>query len=148
MGKEWSLFDIRANTVAFGLIHTRCVCLLLFPFFILINPMYFYTFKLISLTASKEAGASIKIEGKKKSLLCPRRATPCDYSASTRTLFFHFNETRRYFRRCCCISVLLYVSYVINSATDFQYNMSTTWLHVLLGVLWKLQVVVSKKKRI
>jgi 3-oxoacyl-[acyl-carrier protein] reductase len=46
IAKEWGPFGVRANTVAFGLIHTR-------------------------LTAAKEAGASIEIDGKKVALGVP-----------------------------------------------------------------------------
>ncbi|KAH9927425.1 short-chain dehydrogenase/reductase SDR [Epithele typhae] len=44
--KEWGLFGVRANTVAFGLVHTR-------------------------LTAAKEDGATIEIDGKKVALGIP-----------------------------------------------------------------------------
>lgn len=46
IAKEWGPFGVRANTVAFGLIHTR-------------------------LTAAKEAGATIEIDGKKLALGIP-----------------------------------------------------------------------------
>jgi len=46
IAKEWGPFGVRANTVAFGLIHTR-------------------------LTASKEAGATIEIDGKTVALGVP-----------------------------------------------------------------------------
>jgi len=51
IAKEWGPFGIRANTVAFGLIHTR-------------------------LTASKEAGNSIEIDGKKVALGLPGAQRP------------------------------------------------------------------------
>lgn len=51
IAKEWGPFGVRANTVAFGLIHTR-------------------------LTASKEAGASIEIDGKKVALGVPGTQRP------------------------------------------------------------------------
>ncbi|KAJ7744191.1 hypothetical protein B0H16DRAFT_1560442 [Mycena metata] len=50
IAKEWGPFGVRANTVAFGLIHTR-------------------------LTAAKEAGATMEIDGKKVALGVPG-ATP------------------------------------------------------------------------
>ncbi|KAF8174738.1 hypothetical protein BJ912DRAFT_989633 [Pholiota molesta] len=51
IAKEWGPFGVRANTVAFGLIHTR-------------------------LTASKEAGVTIEIEGKKVALGVPGAQRP------------------------------------------------------------------------
>lgn len=48
IAKEWGPFGVRANTIAFGLVHTR-------------------------LTASKEAGAAIEIDGKKVSLGIPTK---------------------------------------------------------------------------
>ncbi|KAF8907679.1 hypothetical protein CPB84DRAFT_1874368 [Gymnopilus junonius] len=51
IAKEWGPFGVRANTVAFGLIHTR-------------------------LTASKEAGATIQIAGKKVALGIPGAQRP------------------------------------------------------------------------
>ncbi|KAG0701968.1 hypothetical protein DFH29DRAFT_1048952 [Suillus ampliporus] len=46
IAKEWGPFGVRANTIAFGLVHTR-------------------------LTAAKEAGATIEIDGKKVALGIP-----------------------------------------------------------------------------
>jgi len=59
--KEWGQFGVRANTVAFGLVHTR-------------------------LTAAKESGSAIEIDGKKIALGIPgakpaTEATPETYSA-------------------------------------------------------------------
>ena len=51
IAKEWGPFGVRANTVAFGLIHTR-------------------------LTAAKEAGATIEIDGKKVALGVPGAKGP------------------------------------------------------------------------
>lgn len=51
IAKEWGLFNVRANTIAFGLVHTR-------------------------LTAAKEAGAVIEIDGKKVALGIPGRPAP------------------------------------------------------------------------
>jgi len=51
VAKEWGPYGIRANTVAFGLIHTR-------------------------LTASKDSGATIEIEGKKVTLGIPGAQRP------------------------------------------------------------------------
>jgi len=82
IAKEWGPFGVRANTIAFGLIHTR-------------------------LTASKEAGNSIEIDGKKSRSWCPRRTTPRHYYASSRSISFHSSETWRYSRRCCCICSFL-----------------------------------------
>ncbi|KAJ7019493.1 hypothetical protein C8F04DRAFT_1231875 [Mycena alexandri] len=56
IAKEWGTFGVRANTVAFGLIHTR-------------------------LTAAKEAGATMEIDGKKVALGVPG-ATPESRAAS------------------------------------------------------------------
>ncbi|KAF8657979.1 hypothetical protein AX16_002139 [Volvariella volvacea WC 439] len=53
IAKEWGPFGVRANTVAFGLIHTR-------------------------LTAAKEAGATIEIEGKKVALGVPGAKGPVE----------------------------------------------------------------------
>ncbi|KAG5338533.1 3-oxoacyl-[acyl-carrier-protein] reductase [Termitomyces sp. T112] len=49
--KEWGLFGVRANSIAFGLVHTR-------------------------LTAAKEAGATIEIDGKKVALGVPGAKGP------------------------------------------------------------------------
>ncbi|KAF9007879.1 hypothetical protein BDQ17DRAFT_1539628 [Cyathus striatus] len=51
IAKEWGPFGVRANTIAFGLIHTR-------------------------LTAAKEAGATIEIDGKKVALGVPGAQRP------------------------------------------------------------------------
>ena len=51
IAKEWGVFGVRANAVAFGLIHTR-------------------------LTASKNDGASIEIDGKKVALGIPGASRP------------------------------------------------------------------------
>ncbi|KAG6910613.1 hypothetical protein DXG01_009122 [Tephrocybe rancida] len=51
IAKEWGPFGVRANTIAFGLIHTR-------------------------LTASKEAGVTIEIDGKKVALGVPGAQRP------------------------------------------------------------------------
>lgn len=51
IAKEWGPFGVRANAVAFGLIHTR-------------------------LTASKEAGVTIEIDGKKVALGVPGAQRP------------------------------------------------------------------------
>lgn len=48
IAKEWGLFNVRANTIAFGLVHTR-------------------------LTAAKEAGVTIEIDGKQVALGVPGR---------------------------------------------------------------------------
>lgn len=55
IAKEWGPFGVRANTVAFGLIHTR-------------------------LTAPKEAGATIEIDGKKVVLGVPGASLPTEAS--------------------------------------------------------------------
>ncbi|EKM76993.1 hypothetical protein AGABI1DRAFT_115440 [Agaricus bisporus var. burnettii JB137-S8] len=55
IAKEWGPFGVRANTIAFGLIHTR-------------------------LTASKEAGVTIEIEGKKVALGVPGAPRPTGQS--------------------------------------------------------------------
>ena len=74
IAKEWGAFGVRANTVAFGLIHTRCVCLLLSPLFI--SNQFNVFLHLSSLTAAKEAGASIEIDGKKVALGVPGAQLP------------------------------------------------------------------------
>ncbi|KAF6758768.1 short-chain dehydrogenase/reductase SDR [Ephemerocybe angulata] len=51
IAKEWGQFNVRANTIAFGLIHTR-------------------------LTASKESGATIEVDGKKVALGVPGAQRP------------------------------------------------------------------------
>ncbi|KAF4566564.1 hypothetical protein EYR40_004597 [Pleurotus pulmonarius] len=51
--KEWGPFGVRANTIAFGLVHTR-------------------------LTAAKEKGAAIEIDGKKVALGVPGAKGPSD----------------------------------------------------------------------
>ncbi|KAF9445607.1 NAD(P)-binding protein [Macrolepiota fuliginosa MF-IS2] len=57
IAKEWGPFGVRANTIAFGLIHTR-------------------------LTASKEAGVTIEIEGKKVALGVPGAQRPVGEAAA------------------------------------------------------------------
>lgn len=51
IAKEWGLFNVRANSIAFGLIHTR-------------------------LTAAKEAGATIEVNGKQVALGVPGGPKP------------------------------------------------------------------------
>lgn len=51
IAKEWGPFGVRANTIAFGLVHTR-------------------------LTASKEAGVTMEIDGKKVALGVPGAQRP------------------------------------------------------------------------
>ncbi len=51
IAKEWGVFGVRANTVAYGMIETR-------------------------LTADKAEGASIEVDGKKISLGVPKPAAP------------------------------------------------------------------------
>jgi 3-oxoacyl-[acyl-carrier protein] reductase len=58
IAKEWGPFGVRANTVAFGLIHTR-------------------------LTAAKEAGVVMEIDGKKVALGVPGAKAPTDPTAVT-----------------------------------------------------------------
>ncbi|KAG6810896.1 hypothetical protein H0H92_009887 [Tricholoma furcatifolium] len=58
IAKEWGPFGVRANTIAFGLIHTR-------------------------LTASKEAGVTIEIEGKKVALGVPGAQRPTKPEVNT-----------------------------------------------------------------
>ncbi|KAF7982418.1 hypothetical protein HWV62_28535 [Athelia sp. TMB] len=57
IAKEWGPFGVRANTIAFGLVHTR-------------------------LTAAKEAGALIEIDGKKVALGIPTAAKPAAAAAA------------------------------------------------------------------
>ncbi|KAJ3724867.1 hypothetical protein EV361DRAFT_799394 [Lentinula raphanica] len=58
IAKEWGPFGVRANTVAFGLIHTR-------------------------LTAAKEDGATMEIDGKKVALGVPGAKPPSDAAAKS-----------------------------------------------------------------
>ncbi|KAF5389364.1 hypothetical protein D9757_004263 [Collybiopsis confluens] len=58
IAKEWGPFGTRANTIAFGLIHTR-------------------------LTAAKEAGVTLEIDGKKVALGIPGAKPPIDPTASS-----------------------------------------------------------------
>ena len=109
--------------------------------------MYFYT--LSSLTASKEAGASIEIDGKKVALGVPGAQRPVTTAQAPEQ--YSFIPLRRGGTpEDAAASVLLYVSYVITCATDFQYTF-TAWLHLLLhmcpGILWKSQVVLVFKKK-
>ena len=69
--KEWGPFGVRANTIAFGLIHTRCVLICARGTcrgadWSVRN----------SLTASKEAGATIEVNGKKVALGVPGAPRP------------------------------------------------------------------------
>lgn len=72
--KEWGPFGVRANTVAFGLIHTRYIPSIHLPLIIIAD-------KHGSLTASKEAGATIEIDGKKVALGVPGAQRPVDTPA-------------------------------------------------------------------
>ncbi|KAK7439309.1 hypothetical protein VKT23_012802 [Stygiomarasmius scandens] len=56
--KEWGPFGVRANTIAFGLVHTR-------------------------LTAAKEAGVTMEIDGKKVALGVPGAKPPTDPAAKS-----------------------------------------------------------------
>lgn len=58
IAKEWGPFGVRANSVAFGLIHTR-------------------------LTAAKEGGATMEIDGKKVALGVPGAKPPTDPAAKS-----------------------------------------------------------------
>lgn len=58
IAKEWGPFGVRANTIAFGLVHTR-------------------------LTAAKEAGVTLEIDGKKVALGVPGAKAPTDPQAQT-----------------------------------------------------------------
>ena len=111
-------------------------------------------FILSSLTQSKEAGASIEIDGKKVALGVPGAQRPVTTTQAPED--YPFIPLRRGGTpEDAASSVLLYVTFYVliffKNATDFQY-MSTAWPHLLLRmslvILWKLQVVlVSKKKR-
>ena len=72
IAKEWGPFGVRANAVAFGMIHTRydfTVCFLHASFHIAQ-----LSFTVNRLTAAKEAGATIEIAGKKVALGIPGAA--------------------------------------------------------------------------
>ncbi|KAF5344246.1 hypothetical protein D9758_012346 [Tetrapyrgos nigripes] len=60
--KEWGPFGVRANTIAFGLVHTR-------------------------LTAAKEAGVTIDIDGKKVALGVPGAKPPTDTATTSGDAF-------------------------------------------------------------
>ncbi|KAH9487314.1 3-oxoacyl-[acyl-carrier-protein] reductase FabG [Psilocybe cubensis] len=62
IAKEWGPFGVRANTIAFGLIHTR-------------------------LTAPKEAGVTIEIDGKKVALGVPGARPPVSAAAPSEEAF-------------------------------------------------------------
>ena len=68
IAKEWGPFGVRANTVAFGLIHTRYVYAR--------RPCDSRPDAIYSLTASKEAGVTIEIDGKKVALGVPGAQRP------------------------------------------------------------------------
>lgn len=70
IAKEWGPFGVRANTIAFGLIHTR-------------------------LTASKEAGATIEIGGKKVALGVPGAQRPVGEAAQKNPEAYPFIPLRR-----------------------------------------------------
>lgn len=63
IAKEWGPFGVRANTVAYGLVHTRYVASTTTPGSVVLNER--------RLTAAKEEGATIEIEGKKVALGIP-----------------------------------------------------------------------------
>ena len=114
---------------------------------------YFQLCIFSSLSASKEAGASIEIEGRKIALGIPDAQRPVNITTTQASEDYPLIPLRRGGTpEDAASSVLLYVSYVIKkNATDFQY-ISTAWprllLHMSPGILWKLQVaLVSKKKR-
>ena len=107
----------------------------------------FYIFS--SLTASKEAGASIEIDGKKVALGVPGAQRPVTTQAPEQYSFIPLRRGGT--PEDAAASVLLYVSYVLTCATDFQC-MFTAWLHLLLhmclGIRWKLQVVLVSEEKI
>ena len=65
IAKEWGPFGVRANTVAFGLVLTRSAFSLSILACWIVDVFFF------RLTAAKEAGASIEIDGKKVELGIP-----------------------------------------------------------------------------
>ena len=77
----------------------------------------FYIFS--SLTASKEAGASIEIDGKKVALGVPGAQRPVTTQAPEQYSFIPLRRGGT--PEDAAASVLLYVSHVITCATDFQY---------------------------
>jgi 3-oxoacyl-[acyl-carrier protein] reductase len=89
---------------------------LLSPLFILM--CYSSTFS--SLTAAKEAGASIEIDGKKVALGVPGAQGP-GTAAQTAEQYSFIPLRRGGTPEDAAASVLLYVSYVLTRATDFQY---------------------------
>lgn len=68
IAKEWGSYGVRANTVAFGLIETRLVQELYSSQASMLTVL---TVTSLSLTASKEAGAFIDVDGKKVALGIP-----------------------------------------------------------------------------
>ena len=111
--------------------------------------MYIYTF--FSLTASKEAGASIEIDGKKVALGVPGAQRPVTTKQAPED--YPFIPLRRGGTpEDAASSVLLFVSFFKEKCFWFLIYMFTAWPHLLLrmspGILWKLRVVlVSRKKR-
>jgi 3-oxoacyl-[acyl-carrier protein] reductase len=85
IAKEWGPFGVRANTVAFGLVHTRCVSVVTYMFIYLSNSTYIHCVPW-RLTAAKEAGASIEIDGKTVALGIPRPSGPPDPSSLSATI--------------------------------------------------------------
>lgn len=109
--------------------------------------MYNYTFS--SLTQSKEAGASIEIDGKKVALGVPGAQRPVTSKQASEDYAF-IPLRRGGTPEDAAASVLLYVSYVIKKYTiDFQC-ISTAWprllLRMSLGILSKLRAVLVSKK--
>jgi hypothetical protein len=69
IAKEWGPFGVRANTVAYGMVHTRCVYASIHVHFVSQSLCLLCPHRL---TAAKEAGASIEIDGKKVALGIPQ----------------------------------------------------------------------------
>jgi len=77
--KEWGPFGVRANTVAFGFIHTRCVFCLFLPLLFASSPFLLFLIlrgadsdmRPYRLTADKADGAEIVIDGTKVALGIP-----------------------------------------------------------------------------
>ena len=104
---------------------------------------------MFSLSASKEAGASIEIDGRKIALGISGAQRPITTTHAPED-YPHIPLKRGGTPDDAAASVLLYVSHGVTCATNFQY-LFTAWPHLLLlmspGILWKSQVVLASKEK-